>query len=138
MASQSASSNSKTEGYKALYQAYLERCNAHDFEGMKSFYKSPLNVMDKPLDPDDVVAQFKPLVVAFPDWKWHLRHLTIESDYLSLHFKITGTHQGEFRGYQPTGRKVETTEFTLYHVVDGKFAEVWDLIDFEALVEQIK
>jgi aspartyl-tRNA synthetase len=33
---------------------------------------------------------------------------------------------------------VETTEFTLYHVVDGKFAEVWDLVDFEALVEQIK
>jgi ketosteroid isomerase-like protein len=51
MASHSASSNSKAEEYKALYQAYLERCNAHDFEGMKAFYKSPLNVMDKTFRP---------------------------------------------------------------------------------------
>ncbi|RGP75152.1 aspartyl-trna synthetase [Fusarium longipes] len=131
-------SNSKVEEYRSFYYKYLECCNAHDFEGMKSFYTSPLNVMDKPLSPDDVVAQFKPLVVAFPDWKWELRRLVIEGDYLSLHFRITGTHKGEFRGHQPTGRKVETTEFTLYHVVDGKFAEVWDLVDFEALVEQIK
>ncbi|KAL6912731.1 hypothetical protein ACHAPO_007298 [Fusarium lateritium] len=131
-------STTKAEEYRSLYQKYLECCNAHDFEGMKTFYKSPLNVMDKPLDPDDVVAQFRPLVVAFPDWNWELRRLVIEGDYLSLHFRITGTNKGEFRGYKPTGRRVETTEFTLYHVVDGKFAEVWDLIDFEALVEQIK
>ncbi|KAM0245550.1 hypothetical protein ACHAP5_005357 [Fusarium lateritium] len=138
MATEQSSQSSRTEEYRALYGKYLEHCNAHNFEGMRTFYKNPLNVDGKPLEPDAVTAQFEPLVAAFPDWQWDLKHLTIEGDYLSLHFKITGTHKGEFRGYKPTGRKFEITEFTLYHVVDGKFADVWDLMDFDSLINQIK
>ena len=78
------------------------------------------------------------MIDAFPDWHWNLRNLTIEGDYLSLLFKVTGTHKGDFRGYKATGRKTETNQFTLYHVVDGKFAQVWDLVDFETLISQIK
>jgi predicted ester cyclase len=138
MATEQPSQSNRSEEYRALYAKYLEHCNAHNFEGMRSFYKNPLHVDGKPLAPDAVTAQFEPLIAAFPDWQWDLKHLTIEGDYLSLHFKITGTHKGEFRGYKPTGRKFEITEFTLYHVVDGKFAEVWDLMDFDSLIEQIK
>ncbi|KAM0344548.1 hypothetical protein ACHAPU_007528 [Fusarium lateritium] len=121
-----------------LYGRYLENCNAHNFEGMRSFYTNPLNVEDKPLAPDAVTSQFEPMIAAFPDWHWELKHLTIDGDYLSCHFTVTGTHKGEFRGLQPTGRKFSITEFTLYHVVDGKFADVWDLVDFSSLMEQIK
>jgi hypothetical protein len=32
---------------------------------------------------------------------------------------------------------VTTSEFTLYRVEDGKFAEVWDLTDMEAVMRQI-
>lgn len=130
-------SSAKIEEYRALYASYLEHCNAHNFEGMESFYTSPLNVNDEPWSPKKVTAQFKPLVTAFPDWHWELRNLSIEGDYLALHFRVTGTHQGNFQGIEATGRRVATTQFTLYHVVDGKFADVWDLLDVESLVKQI-
>jgi predicted ester cyclase len=32
---------------------------------------------------------------------------------------------------------VTTSEFTLYHVEDGKFVEVWDLTDMDAVMRQI-
>ncbi|KAH8666553.1 hypothetical protein BX600DRAFT_511480 [Xylariales sp. PMI_506] len=131
------SNTTKIQEYRALYHSYLEYCNSHNFEAMESFYTSPLNVNDEPWDPKKVTAQFKPLVSAFPDWHWDLRHLTIEGDYLSLHFQVTGTHQGQFQGIEPTGRRVTTSQFTLYHVVDGKFADVWDLIDIESVLKQI-
>ncbi|KAF4957360.1 hypothetical protein FSARC_11322 [Fusarium sarcochroum] len=133
-----APDQARTDDYRALYQRYLDLCNAHDFKAMQSFYTSPLNVNDEPWSPENVTAQFEPLIAAFPDWHWELRNLTIEGHFLSLHFKVTGTHKGEFQGYEPTGRRVATTQFTLYHVVGGRFAEVWDLVDFPSLIEQIK
>ncbi|EHK19547.1 uncharacterized protein TRIVIDRAFT_224772 [Trichoderma virens Gv29-8] len=128
----------KIEQYRALYDTYLQHCNSHNFEAMESFYTSPLNVNDEPWDPKTVTAQFKPLVTAFPDWHWEVKHLTIEGDYLALHFKITGTHQGSFQGIEATDRQITTSQFTLYHVVDGnKFSDVWDLVDIESVVKQI-
>jgi predicted ester cyclase len=33
---------------------------------------------------------------------------------------------------------VTTSEFTFYHIEDGKFAEVWDLTDMDAVMRQIR
>ncbi|PNP56185.1 hypothetical protein THARTR1_03710 [Trichoderma harzianum] len=140
MAAKNANSGSltKIEEYRALYDSYLEHCNSHNFAAMEAFYTSPLNVNDEPWDPKKVTAQFGPLVTAFPDWHWEVKHLTIEGDYLALHFKVTGTHKGAFQGIEATGRQITTSQFTLYHVVEGnKFGDVWDLVDIESVVKQI-
>ena len=127
------------ESKEALYSRYLHFCNTHNFEAMESFYTSPLNVNDEPWAPDKVTAQFKPLVAAFPDWHWELRNLSIDGDYLALHFRVGGTHKGTFQGIEPTGRRVTTTQFTLYRLNgDGLFMEVWDLLDINGLVAQIR
>ncbi|KAK4449740.1 hypothetical protein QBC34DRAFT_403921 [Podospora aff. communis PSN243] len=124
---------------RILYQSYINHCNAHNFKAMEDFYTSPtININDEPWPTEKVTAQFKPLVEAFPDWKWEIRHFAIDGDYLSLHFRVTGTHLGTFQGVAPTGRKVTMTEFTLYHIVDGKFADVWELTDMEGVMKQIQ
>jgi predicted ester cyclase len=126
------------DAHRKLYASYLAYCNSHSFEAMEQFYTSPIKINDEPWAPSKVTAQFKPLVEAFPDWHWEIRHFAIDGNYLSLHFEVTGTHQGTFQGIEPTGRRVTTTQFTLYHVVDGKFTEVWDLTDTEKLLKQIQ
>ena len=45
---------------------------------------------------------------------------------------------GSFQGIEATGRRATVSEFTLYRVEDGKFAEVWDLTDMDAVVRQIR
>lgn len=122
---------------RAIYQAYIEHCNSHNFEAMEEFYTSPININGQPWTPSQVTAQFKPLVEAFPDWHWDIRHMTIDGDYLSLHFEVTGTHLGTFQGIEPTGRRVTTSQFTLYHLKGSKYANVWDLTDFDSIVKQI-
>jgi predicted ester cyclase len=104
---------------------------------MASFYTSPIKVNDVSMDPPAVTAKFVPLISAFPDWHWEIRHLFVDGDYVALHFKVTGTHQGTFQGIQATGRRVMISQFTLYRVEDGKFAEVWDVADMDAVVSQI-
>ncbi|KAI9150307.1 hypothetical protein HJFPF1_10066 [Paramyrothecium foliicola] len=104
---------------------------------MEKFYTSPISINDEPWEPTKVTAQFKPLVEAFPDWHWQIRHLTIDGDYLAIHFKVTGTHRGIFQGVEPTGRRVSTTQFTLYRVLGDKFTDVWDLTDIDSIMKQI-
>lgn len=124
--------------YRELYASYLKHCNAHNFEAMQSFYSFPtVSINDEPWTPTRVTAQFGPLMSAFPDWHWEIRNLSVDGDFLALHFKVSGTHQGAFQGIEATGRAVNVSQFTLYHVVNGKFAEVWDLIDAQAILEQI-
>ncbi|KAL5346025.1 hypothetical protein ACLOAV_009056 [Pseudogymnoascus australis] len=128
----------QNEERRALYLSYIEYCNTHNFKAMESFYTSPININDEPWAPSKVTAQFEPLIAAFPDWHWEIRNLTIEGDYLALHLKVTGTHRGTFQGIEPTGCCVATSQFTLYHLVDGKFADVWDLVDTDSVIKQIE
>jgi steroid delta-isomerase-like uncharacterized protein len=104
---------------------------------MASFYTSTIKVNDVPMDPAAVAAQFAPLISAFPDWHWGIRHFVIDGDYIALHFTVTGTHLGTFQGIAATGRRVTIPEFTLYRLEDGKFAEVWDHTDMDAVMRQI-
>ena len=49
-----------------------------------------------------------------------------------------GTHRGAFQGIEATGRRVTISEFTFYRLKDGKFAEVWDFADMDAVMRQIR
>ena len=124
-------------GRRSLYLSYLEYCNRHDVDGMASFYKSTMKVNDAAMDRAAVAAQFPPLFSAFPDWHWEIRNLVVDDDYIAGHFRVTGTHRGAFQGIEATGSRVTISEFTLYHLEDDKFAEVWDLADMDALMRQI-
>jgi predicted ester cyclase len=77
------------------------------------------------------------LITAFPDWKWKIRHILVDGEDVVVHFTATGTHRGTFRGKEASGRRVSVSEFTLYHLEGGKFAEVWDLLDTDAIMRQI-
>jgi len=123
--------------HRSLYLSYLEACNAHDLDRMATFYTSTIKINDVPMDPAAVAAQFAPLISAFPDWHWEERNLAIDGDLIALHFTVTGTHRGSFEGIEATGRRVTISEFTLYRVENGRFAEVWDLADLDALMKQI-
>jgi steroid delta-isomerase-like uncharacterized protein len=127
----------RRDEYLSLYRSYLEYCNTHDFEAMATFYAPNIKIDGVPMDPATVTAQFAPLITAFPDWHWEMRHILIDGEDVVVHFTVTGTHRGSFRGSAATGLRVSVSEFTLYRLEDGKFAEVWDLLDIDAIMRQI-
>ena len=128
---------SQRDEHRSLYLSYLEYCNNHDVDRMASFYTSTIKVNDVPKNPAAVAAQFTTLFSAFPDWHWEIRNLVVDDDYIAVHFTVIGTHRGTFQGFEATGRPVTISEFTFYRVEDGKFAEVWDLADVDAVMRQI-
>ncbi len=62
-----------------------------------------------------------PFRTAFPDFRMELVELVAEADKVAAYFKCSGTHEGEWRGVAPTGRRFEgVDEIYIFEVVGGK------------------
>jgi predicted ester cyclase len=66
---------------------------------------------------------------AFPDWREEIVELIAEGNTVAGRFKCSGTHQGEFLGEAPTGKRQEVDEVYFLHVEVGKFVDFWGLED---------
>jgi predicted ester cyclase len=64
-----------------------------------------------------------PFRESFPDFTMEIVDLIAEGDKVVAHFHCSGTHQGEWRGHAPTGRRFERVdEVYIFRVRDGKLA----------------
>jgi predicted ester cyclase len=62
-----------------------------------------------------------PFENAFPDFRMEIVDLIAEGDTVVAHFKCSGTHEGEWLGVAPTGRRFENVdEIYIFRVKDGK------------------
>jgi predicted ester cyclase len=58
---------------------------------------------------------------AFPDFRMEVVDLVAEGDKVVAHFKCSGTHQGEWQGRAPTGRRFEgIDEIYIFQVAQGR------------------
>ena len=58
---------------------------------------------------------------AFPDFRMEIVELIAEGDKVAVHFKCSGTHEGEWRGTPPTGRRFEgVDEIYMFTIRDGR------------------
>jgi predicted ester cyclase len=64
-----------------------------------------------------------PFQAAFPDFRMEIVDLIAEGDTVVAHFKCSGTHQGEWLGFAPTGRRFENVdEIYIFRVRDGRLS----------------
>lgn len=73
----------------------------------------------------------------FPDIQFSLTHIIAEEDILTFRFTAEATHQGEFMGIAPTGKKVKFSGIVIHRVENGRFAESWNEIDLLGIRAQL-
>ena len=74
---------------------------------------------------------------AFPDVELVTEDLVAEGDRVVDRVTVRGTHQGEFMGIPPSGKRFEMQEIHIARVVDGKIVERWTQFDMFSLLQQI-
>jgi steroid delta-isomerase-like uncharacterized protein len=74
---------------------------------------------------------------AFPDLQRPVEDLVAEGDKVVARWRSTGTHQGDFQGMAPTGKRIETTGITIFRVADGRIVEEWSESDMLGMLQQI-
>ncbi len=77
-------------------------------------------------------------LTGFADMKVENEDVITENDLVVTRWKSKGTHQGDFKGVQPTNRPVIYSGVTIYRVQNGKITEYWAYIDMQHLINQIK
>ena len=73
---------------------------------------------------------------AFPDMHTTIEHLVAENNLVMVFLNGAGTHKGEFRGVQPTNKKVNIRSADLYKIEYDVITGHWDVVDQLNLLKQ--
>lgn len=116
--------------------------NKGDPQGASDVYADDFvfhsTTLDEPLHGREALFGYiKQLRNAFPDFRLNLDEVVTEGDKLAVRWTWTGTHQGDFEGIPPTGRKVTQTGMTLVKRMSGKTVEEFVATDQYSLLQQI-
>jgi steroid delta-isomerase-like uncharacterized protein len=74
---------------------------------------------------------------AFPDYKHTINDLIAEGDKVVARWTFHGTHEGDFQGLPPTGKKVTIPCISVFRLVDGKIMDDWTISDTYSLMHQL-
>ena len=119
------------------YADYLDACNRHDLDAIRSFVDPSVRRAHLPAGVDAWIADLADLFHAFPDWRWRRIQLVIEEDRIAAHLRASGTHLGVFRGIAPTRRHANVAEFAFYRVTKGRITELSGTADNVKLLAQL-
>jgi predicted ester cyclase len=123
---------------ESFYSRYNERCNDHRFDQLGDFVAVDVHVNGEVQGLSAYVAGLEGVIRAFPDYRWNLCHLLVDSPWISAHFLDTGTHSETFLDVPATGRTVKIQEFAAYRVDAGRIVEVWVAADNLDLLRQLR
>jgi len=74
---------------------------------------------------------------AFPDVIATTEFAVAEDDLVVVRWTVTGTHEGEYYGVEPTGEEVEYADWAAYRIENGEVTEAWWTGASVDLLEQI-
>jgi predicted ester cyclase len=116
------------------------------------FSRGDLAAIDEVVSPDFVEHEVGPgqdngrdglkaiiamLRAAFSDLKTTIEDVFTSGDRLCARVMFQGTHEGEFQGLPPTGRKATWEAIDICRVDDGRLLEHWGQLDRLGLLEQL-
>jgi predicted ester cyclase len=82
-------------------------------------------------------ASIEMMRAAFPDYRNPLEFVLAEDAFAVSYGRSTGTHQGEFFGIPPTGRKIDVATWGILRFENGQAVERWGLADNLAIMQQL-
>ena len=87
--------------------------------------------------PENVKRFVREFREAFPDGHSTVEDQIAEGDRVVTRWRMRGTHEGEFRGIEPTGNKLDITGIGIFRFSDGKVVESWDNFDQLGMMQQL-
>src|SRR2546425_7345545 len=61
--------------------------------------------------------------------RFTIEHLIAEGDQVAVMWSNRGTHVGDWFGFAPTGKEINTHGVDIHLLRDGRLAEHWDVVD---------
>jgi len=111
-----------SEHDKRLVHRLVEIVNQRDFDGIDEVATGQIA--------SEARRWVGPFSDSFPDFHMEVVDVIAEDDRVVGHFRCSGTHQGEWRGHAPTGRRFEgVDEVYIFRVEDGRLAAALAVVE---------
>jgi len=123
--------------YEYIREVWQEGNPAAATKFISPEYKRHISPALPPLDPDGQIKRLTGFRAAFPDIEITVEEVIVDDDRLAFRSVMRGTHQGEFLGIAPTGKKVTVGLVDVIHFKDGQFQEQWGGPDVFDLLRQL-
>ena len=131
-----------TEDNKALVRRWFEEVVSQGKLALADeLLGDPDYVIHFPGSPDPIGQEGHKQLVAmfrtgFPDWREVVEDMIAEGDRV-VSATGYGTHEGEFQGIPPTGKKVTVAGIGIDRVAEDKIVEKWAAFDALGMMQQL-
>lgn len=122
---------------REFYGRYVDAINGHRWDQIGEFMADDILSHGQAVTREQGIAAFASITRAMPDYQVEVLQLTISGDTIGSHAITRGTPIKEWLGVPPTGKAIEINEVTVYKIVDGKFTQMSNVWDIDALKEQL-
>lgn len=128
--------------HKELVQRFIREANDKNYDQVAELLTADYTRRDPdtPGDergPDPFVEALQQLHEAFPDSEILVGEIIAEDDLVAFEGTMTGTHEGVFRGIDPTHETIEIPGNAMHRSRDGRIAETWANWNFLGALGQL-
>ena len=120
----------------------------------EGFSQGNVDVVDEVLDPnfvcydpnsesgevrggDTIKGEIEYFRNAVPDLTYTIEDQIAEGDKVVTRYTVSGTHQGDFFGVAPTGKRIRMTGMSIDRFEGGKMVEEWPEYDLLGVMRQL-
>ncbi|AZH24081.1 ester cyclase [Haloplanus aerogenes] len=127
---------------KELVRRFIDEANDKHYDRVAELFTADYTRHDPDArvdetGPEPFVEALRRLHEAFPDSEVHIGEIVAEGDLVAFEGTMTGTHEGVFRGLDPTGETIEIPGNAMHRIRDGRIAETWATWNFLLGLQQL-
>ncbi len=130
------------EQNKVLIRHFFEEWNNRNINILNELYSPNAkyhhpSIGSEPISFEKAMEMIEMFWQAFPDLTITIEDIFAKGNKVVVRFIGRGTHQGDLGGIPATGIKTEASAIELFHIVDGKIVEAWEISDRLGLMQQL-
>lgn len=123
-----------------LVRRHFRTINERDREGFTGLHAEDIVVHSGETDVhglEEVLEYSWAQIDAFPDLTESVEAAVAEGDLVAVRVRVTGTHEGELFGIEPTGEAIDVASMALFRIEDGTIVEMWNHPDRFGILDQL-
>lgn len=132
-------SSRATSPQQELLLRDIEMWNTGETDAVDEIYAADATYTD-PMgeihDRESYVEYIGTIRTAFPDFHVEVDELFEAGNTVGCRYTITGTLEGPYRGFEPTGESFELHGIAMSHIEDGEIVESWNAANSMAIAQQ--
>ena len=126
-----------TETLTDVYRRYLLCLNERRWDELGQFVCEDAIHNERPLGLEGYRQMLEADVAAIPDLQFVAEFIVTHDDVVASRLNFHCRPERTFLGFEPTGLPISFSEHVFYRFRDSKIAQVWSLIDTQAIAAQV-